>query len=114
MAVLPVAYPTTTTTASPYGPAHNLYQGQIVYTSDQYNPATATNSQVSQYINYPVSYTYPYNGMEHIIKNTHPLLNYHFNFYYKQFQLGTAYPYWGQAMTSSGIDPHQHLAQVNN
>lgn len=75
MAVVPVAYPTTTTTASPYGPAHNLYQGQIIYTSDQYNPATATNSQVPQYINYPVSYTYPYNGKKHIIITIKSRLN---------------------------------------
>lgn len=62
MAVVPVAYPATST-AAPYGPSHNIYQGQILYTSDQYNPATASNSQVPQYINYPVGYTYPYNGM---------------------------------------------------
>ncbi|XP_031619670.1 protein encore isoform X2 [Contarinia nasturtii] len=72
MTVVPVAYPATST-AAPYGPSHNIYQGQILYTSDQYNPATASNSQVPQYINYPVGYTYPYNG--------------------------AAYPYWGQAMT---------------
>lgn len=63
MAVVPVAYPATSTAAAPYAPSHNIYQGQIVYTSDQYNPATATNNQVPQYINYPVGYTYPYNGM---------------------------------------------------
>lgn len=61
MAVVPVAYPTTTA-ASPYGPTPNLYQGQLLYTSEQYNPAAASNNQVPQYINYPVSYTYPYNG----------------------------------------------------
>lgn len=68
MTVVPVAYPATST-ASPYAaaaaaaPAHNIYQGQIVYTSDQYNPANASNNQVPQYINYPVGYTYPtYNG----------------------------------------------------
>lgn len=68
MAVLPVAYPNTTT-ASPYGPTHSLYQGQILYTSEQYNPAAASNNQVPQYINYPVSYTYPYNGMKIIANN---------------------------------------------
>lgn len=62
MAVVPVAYPATSTAAQ-YAPSHNIYQGQILYTSDQYNPATATNNQVPQYINYPVGYTYPYNGM---------------------------------------------------
>lgn len=62
MAVVPVAYPATSTAAQ-YGPSHNIYQGQILYTSDQYNPATASNNQVPQYINYPVGYTYPYNGI---------------------------------------------------
>lgn len=62
MAVVPVAYPATSTAAQ-YAPSHNIYQGQILYTSDQYNPATASNNQVPQYINYPVGYTYPYNGM---------------------------------------------------
>lgn len=62
MAVVPVAYPATSTTAAQYAPSHNIYQGQILYTSDQYNPATASNNQVPQYINYPVGYTYPYNG----------------------------------------------------
>lgn len=69
MAVVPVAYPATST-ATPYGPSHNIYQGQILY-SDQYNPATASNNQVPQYINYPVGYTYPYNGIAiHISKYT--------------------------------------------
>lgn len=69
MAVVPVAYPATSTAtqyaaaAAAAAPAHNIYQGQIVYTSDQYNPANASNNQVPQYINYPVGYTYPaYNG----------------------------------------------------
>lgn len=71
MTVVPVAYPATST-ATPYAaaaaaaaaPAHNIYQGQIVYASDQYNQvANASNNQVPQYINYPVGYTYPaYNG----------------------------------------------------
>lgn len=79
MAVVPVAYPTTST-ATPYAaaaaaaaaaaPAHNIYQGQIVYTSDQYNPANATSNQVPQYINYPVGYTYPaYNGNSNYYPN---------------------------------------------
>lgn len=70
MAVVPVAYQPATSTATPYAaaaaaaaPAHNIYQGQIVYASDQYNPTNASNNQVPQYINYPVGYTYPtYNG----------------------------------------------------
>lgn len=49
------------TAPAPYGTAHNLYQGQILYTPDQY-PAAQANGQVPQYINYPVGYTYPYNG----------------------------------------------------
>lgn len=49
------------TAAAPYGAAHNIYPGQILYTPDQYNPAGPPN-QVPQYINYPVGYTYPYNG----------------------------------------------------
>lgn len=62
MAVVPVAYPTTANTeTSPYAQPHNIYQ-PILYTSDQYNPTTAPNNQVPQYINYPVGYTYPYNG----------------------------------------------------
>lgn len=81
MTVVPVAYPATST-ATPYGaaaaaataPAHNIYQGQIVYTSDQYNPANATNSQVPQY--YPVGYTYPaYNGNFFFLQSTQIALN---------------------------------------
>lgn len=63
MTVVPVAYPTTPSAETPsYTPtAHNLYQ-PILYTSEQYNPPSAPNGQVPQYINYPVGYSYPYNG----------------------------------------------------
>lgn len=127
MAVVPVAYPATSTAAS-YGPSHNIYQGQILYTSDQYNPATASNNQVPQYINYPVGYSYPYNGMICIYIYIYSRLSLlifalkllaHLNvctesfcfcfclfvclFFSSSFRfrsnIGGGYPYWGQAMT---------------
>lgn len=103
MTVVPVAYPSTST-AAPYAPSHNIYQGQILYTSDQYNPATASNNQVPQYINYPVGYTYPYNGTFSNTSNSNNPLTFStipLNYIYIHFFCcsGAAYPYWGQAMT---------------
>lgn len=47
----------------PYGASPNIYPGQVIYTSDQYNPTNATPTPPQQYINFPIGYTtYPYNG----------------------------------------------------
>lgn len=63
MAVLPMAYSSAAATAAnPYGTSPNIYPGQVIYTSDQFNPATSSATQPQPYINFPISYTYPYNG----------------------------------------------------
>lgn len=104
MAVVPVAYPTTANTeTSPYAQPHNIYQ-PILYTSDQYNPTTAPNNQVPQYINYPVGYTYPYNGKTK--RNNTIIHMFHLYFficllilivcYLHNSKGATAYPYWSQ------------------
>lgn len=94
MAVVPVAYPPQQSNETPaYQPTgHNIYQ-PILYTSEQYNPTAAPNGQVPQYINYPVGYTYPYNGKTPytFIKEAHIS-----NVASSGFKGATAYPYWGQ------------------
>lgn len=53
----------TTMAVLPYGASPNYYPGQVIYTSDQYNPANSTATPPQQYINFPIGYTtYPYNG----------------------------------------------------
>lgn len=100
MAVVPVAYPPAASAETPAytQSAHNIYQ-PILYTSEQYNPAAAQNGQVPQYINYPVGYTYPYNG-----RYSHALGTFGWLFFSTIFVWGfflsiigaTTYPYWGQ------------------
>lgn len=48
----------------PYGASPNIYPGQVIYTSDQYNPTNQAATPPQQYINVPIGYTaYPYNGI---------------------------------------------------
>lgn len=94
MTVVPMAYPQAPSTETQtYTPtAHNIYQ-PILYTSEQYNPTATPNGQVPQYINYPVGYTYPYNG-----KNPYTFIKEAniSNVASSGFKGATAYPYWGQ------------------
>lgn len=53
----------TTMAVVPYGASSNMYPGQVIYTSDQFNSANSTATPPHQYINIPFGYTtYPYNG----------------------------------------------------
>ena len=52
--VLPITYP-----QSGYGNSP-IYQGQVVYASDQFAAATTTPAQYP--ISYPLAYPFPYNG----------------------------------------------------
>lgn len=54
---------TTAMTVLPYGASPNIYPGQVIYTSDQFNSTNSTATPPQQYINLPFGYTtYPYNG----------------------------------------------------
>lgn len=62
MAVLPMTYSSAAAAGNPYGTSPNIYPGQVIYTSDQFNPSTSNATPPQPYINFPIGYTYPYNG----------------------------------------------------
>lgn len=63
LAVLPYPSNVVPTANTSFVQQPNIYQGQMLYTSDQYNSMTTVATHTPQYINYPIGYSYPFGGM---------------------------------------------------